>query len=79
MTKRILEVKAMQFSARNAFKGKVKKLVNGPVNTEVTVDLPGGGEIVSVITRSSADRLNLKEGKEVVAVIKASNVIIATD
>ena len=69
----------MQFSARNVLKGKVQKLVNGPVNTEVTVRLPSGEEIVSVITRASAENLKLKEGKEVSAVIKASAVIIATE
>ena len=69
----------MQFSARNVLTGKVQKLVNGPVNTEVTVRLPSGEEIVSVITRASAENLKLKEGKEVYAVIKASAVIIATE
>ena len=66
-------------SARNVFKGKVKKVVAGAVNSEITVELPGGIEIVSIITKSSAERLGLSEGKEVSAVIKASNVMIATD
>jgi molybdopterin-binding protein len=53
--------------------------VNGPVNTEVTVLLPGGEEVVSTITRASAQDLELSEGKEVYAVIKASHVMIAID
>lgn len=66
-------------SARNVLKGKVKKVVAGAVNSEITVELPEGIEIVSIITKSSAERLGLTEGKEVAAVIKASNVMIATD
>jgi len=66
-------------SARNVLKGKVKRLKPGAVNVEVLVELPGGVEIVSIITKDSADRLGLVAGKEVYAVIKASNVMIATD
>jgi molybdopterin-binding protein len=69
----------MKISARNILKGKVKKIVKGPVSTEVTVELPGGDTIVSVITKTSAENLNLTEGKEVYVVIKATNVMIATD
>ncbi|MFX1450493.1 MAG: molybdopterin-binding protein [Promethearchaeota archaeon] len=67
-----------KISARNVLKGKIKKIVTGAVNSEITVELPHGIEIVSIITKSSAERLELKEGKEVWAVIKASNVMIAT-
>jgi len=69
----------MKISARNVLKGKVSRLVHGAVNTEVTVQLPGKIEVVSIITKSSAKKLSLKRGKEVYAVIKASNVMIATD
>ena len=69
----------MKISARNILKGKVKKIVKGPVSSEVTVELPGGDTIVSVITKTSAENLNLTEGKEVYVVIKATNVMIATD
>lgn len=69
----------MKISARNVLKGKVTKVTPGAVNNEVTVELAGGGEVVSIITKSSAERLGLTEGKEVYAVIKASNVMIATD
>jgi molybdopterin-binding protein len=69
----------VKVSARNILKGKVKRLVNGPVNTEVTVRLSGGEEVVSTITRASAEELELKEGKEVYAVIKASHVMIAIE
>jgi molybdopterin-binding protein len=69
----------MKISARNVLKGKVKKVVHGAVNSEITMELQGGTEVVSIITKSSAERLNLAEGKEVYAVIKASHVMIALD
>ena len=69
----------MKISARNVLKGKVKKLITGAVNSEVTIELPGRMEVVSIITKSSARNLGLKKGKAVYAVIKASNVMIATD
>jgi len=69
----------MEISARNTLQGKVKKVTKGAVNSEVVVELPGGAEIVSIITKASADHLGLKKGKEVYAVIKASNVMIAVD
>jgi molybdopterin-binding protein len=69
----------MKISARNILKGKVKEVKPGVVNAEVTVELPGGIQVVSVITKESADNLGLAKGKEVYAVIKASNVMIAVD
>ncbi len=69
----------MKISARNMLKGKVKRIVKGPVSTEVSVQLPGGDILVSVITSTSAENLDLKEGKEVYVVIKSTNVMIATD
>ena len=69
----------MKISARNVLKGKVKQVKHGVVNTEVIVELPGGTEIVSVITKESASNLKLAKGKAVYAVIKASNVMIAVD
>ncbi len=69
----------MKISARNILKGKVKKIIHGAVNSEIVITLDGGAEIVSIITKESADALELKEGKEVYAVIKASNVMVAVD
>jgi molybdopterin-binding protein len=69
----------MNLSARNVLKGRVKQVDHGTVNTEVTIELPGGTEIVSIITKSSAERLHLAQGNEVYAVIKASDVMVATD
>ena len=69
----------MKISARNILKGRIKSIVSGPVSSEVSVELPGGNIIISVITRTSAESLDLQEGKEAYAVIKATNVMIATD
>jgi molybdopterin-binding protein len=69
----------MKLSARNVLKGKVKKIVSGAVNSEIVIELPGGIEIISIITKASVENMNLKEGSEAYAVIKASNVMIATD
>jgi molybdopterin-binding protein len=69
----------MKLSARNVLKGKVKAVKPGVVNAEIIVELPGKMELVSIITKASAETLKLKEGTEVYAVIKASSVMIATD
>ncbi|MBD2499801.1 TOBE domain-containing protein [Anabaena azotica] len=69
----------MEVSARNFLKTTVKKVVPGAINTEVTLELAPGVEIVSIITKSSADKLELSEGKQAYALIKSSDVIIAID
>src|SRR5215472_10903949 len=69
----------MKLSARNVLKGKMTKLVEGAVNSEVTLEIVPGVEIVSIITKASAATLGLAEGKTASAVIKASNVMIAVD
>ena len=69
----------MKISARNVLKGTVKSVNPGVVNSEVTVELPGGSEVVSIITKTSAEGLGLAEGKEVYVVIKATNVMIGVE
>lgn len=69
----------MKLSARNVLKGKVKQIVADEVSSEVIIELTGGETIVSVITRESAKSLGLAVGKEVYAVIKASNVMVAVE
>jgi molybdopterin-binding protein len=68
----------MQLSARNQLKGTIKKVEHGAVNSEVTIELAAGIEIVSIITKQSAEQLQLKKSGVVYAVIKASDVMIAT-
>ena len=69
----------MKLSARNILKGKVVKIVKGAVNAEITIQLPGGEQVVSIITNASVISLGLKKGIEAYAVIKASSVMVATD
>ncbi|MDO9087677.1 MAG: TOBE domain-containing protein [Anaerolineaceae bacterium] len=69
----------MKLSARNVIKGKVVKVVKGAVNSEVILELPGGTQVVSIITNSSVESLGLVEGKQAYAVIKASSVMVAVD
>jgi len=69
----------MKISARNNLKGTIKKITPGLVSTEVTIEVSPDIEIVSVITKSSADKLHLKVGKEVYAVMKATEVMVAVE
>jgi len=66
-------------SARNQFLGKVQSLKQGEINTEVILDIGGGDELVAIITRDSVAHLELAEGTEAYALIKAPWVILTTD
>ncbi len=69
----------MKISARNVLKGKVVGVTAGAVNAEIVIELAGGDQIISMITKESAEKLGLDKGKAVYAVIKASNVMVAID
>ena len=73
------ELKAMKVSARNVIRGTIKRVVKGAVNTEVTLEIAPNVELISIITSSSAEQLNLSEGKEAYAVIKSSHIMIAME
>jgi molybdopterin-binding protein len=60
-------------------KRREKRIVYESFNSEVIVELPDGTEITSIITKSSAENPDLKEGHEIYAVIKASSVMLASD
>jgi molybdopterin-binding protein len=62
-------------SARNQFQGTVKSVKLGGIMAEVIV-IVGNFEIVSAITRASAETMNLKVGDKVKAIIKSTEVII---
>ncbi len=68
----------MQISARNQLPGTVRSVKLGAVMAEVVVDV-GGNELVSAITRTSAESLGLKEGDRVIAVIKSTEVMLAKE
>jgi molybdopterin-binding protein len=74
-----LEHRLMQSSARNALKGIVKKVTMGAVNAEITIEIVPGVEVVSIITKTSAETMGLVEGKEAYALIKSSDVMVAVE
>ncbi|CAB3757305.1 TOBE domain-containing protein [Paraburkholderia solisilvae] len=69
----------MKTSARNQLYGKVVSVQRGTVNDEVALALPGGQQIVSVLTHESTETLGLAEGVEAFALVKASWVILLVD
>ncbi len=77
----MVEEEGARVSARNRFRGLVQKIHHGPVNTEVTLDLPGGHHVLTaVVTDQSVERLGLAVGQPVTAIFKASSVfLVSTD
>ncbi len=69
----------MQLSARNQIKGTITAIKLGEVMAEVVVDIGGGNEIVSAITRGSVEGLGLTEGMSVYAIIKSTEVILGKE
>lgn len=69
----------MKLSARNIWAGQVAAIQTGTVNSIVEIALKGGDAIVSVITNASVERLELQPGNEVLAIVKASSVLIGRD
>jgi molybdate transport system regulatory protein len=65
-------------TARNQLWGEVSRIHDGPVNSEVTITLPGGRTVTAIITHDSVGSLGLALGKPACAVFKASSVILAT-
>ena len=69
----------MKLSARNQLTGTIKGIKQDQIMAEITVELDGGQELVSVITASSVHRLELKVGNKITVVIKSTEVMLATD
>jgi molybdate transport system regulatory protein len=69
----------MKLSARNALAGTVRKIDEGAVNAEVTIELAPNLNVVSIITLDSLRNLSLKVGGKAYAVIKASSVMVGVD
>ena len=67
----------MELSARNLIPGKIKNITVGMVNAEVVIEIVPGVEVVSVITKNSVERMGLKVGDSVKAMVKASSVMVA--
>ncbi|HEY4068283.1 MAG TPA: molybdopterin-binding protein [Burkholderiaceae bacterium] len=65
-------------NVRNQFRGKIKEIIEGPVVSEIDVETPSGLLVTSVITTRSIKQLGLVVGKEVIALVKATEVSIAS-
>ncbi|HEY1845281.1 MAG TPA: TOBE domain-containing protein [Buttiauxella sp.] len=66
-----------QFSARNQFSGEVISVLNGAVNTTVHVKTDAGFELTAVVTNEAAQEMALKSGARLLALVKASSVLVA--
>ncbi len=75
----ISQKKPLKVSSRNILKGVVKRVVTGSVNTEVTLEIVHKVELTSMITKVSAEELELAEGAEAYAVIKSNDIVIARE
>jgi molybdate transport system regulatory protein len=75
----LLRRMSMKTTARNQLAGSVRTVDVGPVSAEVTLALQSGDEITATLTAAAARRLKLKKGKEAIALIKASAVVLVTD
>lgn len=69
----------MLTSARNQFSGTIKEVNIGAVNAEVLISLKGGETITASITKDSVENLGLKSGLDVIALVKAPQIILVTD
>jgi molybdopterin-binding protein len=69
----------MRISARNQFKGKILEVKKGATTAHVRLEIAPGQVITSSITNEAVDELGLKAGGTAIAIIKASNVMIAVD
>jgi len=69
----------MKTSARNQFAGTVSAVIAGPATAQVRLAVPGGLEITAAISAAAAKELGVKKGREAIALVKASEVVLVTD
>lgn len=69
----------MKLSARNQFKGTVKSITKGAVNSEVLIELADGLIIASIITNGAVENLGLTVGEPAYAIMKATEVLVGVD
>lgn len=75
----LLRRMSMKTTARNQLAGIVKSVEIGPVSAQVSIALKSGDEVTATLTSAAAQRLKLKKGKEALALIKASAIVLVTD
>ncbi|MBD2136721.1 TOBE domain-containing protein [Anabaena sp. FACHB-1237] len=71
--------KPLKVSSRNVLKGIIKRVTTGTINTEITLEIVHKVELTSIITKVSAEELELFAGTEAYAVIKSNDIVIAKD
>jgi molybdopterin-binding protein len=67
----------LKLSARNQFKGKIISVEKGVITAKVKVEVTAPVTVTAVITKDSVEELGLKEGDEVVAIVKSTEIMIA--
>jgi molybdopterin-binding protein len=67
----------MKLSARNQIKGKIVEVRRGATTAHVRIDIGNGVIVTSSITNEAVDDLGLMPGDDAIAVIKASDVMVA--
>ena len=75
----VLKRLSMKTSARNQFFGAVKSIQVGAINDAIEIAVAGGQTVVATVTRESTQELDLKVGREVFALIKASSIILVSE
>lgn len=69
----------MKISARNKLPGKVIEVTKGATTAHIRIEVGGGQVVTASITNEAVDELGLKVGGAAIAVIKASDVLVAVD
>ncbi|AEG17198.1 TOBE domain-containing protein [Methanobacterium paludis] len=69
----------MKISARNVMEGTVKNVETGPIMANVKIEIKSPGVVTAIITKESVEKLGIKEGDTVSAIVKSTEVMIAKD
>lgn len=75
----IVEVIYLKISARNLLKGNVEVVNKGPITSTVKIKIESPTVITAIITKESVEDMDIKEGDEVIAVVKSTEVMIAKE
>lgn len=73
------DVPGLRLSARNQIGGTIVEMIEGPVETEVIVEIDGGAQLAAIITSHSAREMMLARGTPILCCIKASHIILAVE
>ncbi|MBD3219240.1 MAG: molybdenum-binding protein [candidate division Zixibacteria bacterium] len=69
----------MKYGARNQIEGKITKIKKGDVMGQVSLEIPAGSVMNSVMTAESIEDLGIKEGENVKVIVKAINVLLVRE